>query len=114
MEIAPIRSNTSADIVFQFVSRCREGYYLSLCHFPYGCEINEYTTYSIQEDIESEKRGYYEQLVKHLLPCSIFKYELTTIKENYTLHDDFLYTETRNAYIDLQDDLESIISLNGK
>ena len=114
MEIAPIKSNSSEDIVFQFVSSCKEGYYLSLCHFPHGCEINAYTTYSIHQDEESEQRGYYEQLVKHLLPCSIFKYELSSMTGNFSLYEEFFYTETRTGYMDLQDELESITSINGK
>ena len=113
-QIALIKSNSSEDIVFQFVSSCKRGYYLSLCHFPHGCEINAHTTYSIHEDKESEERGYYETLVKHLIPCSIFKYELTTMANNFTLQEDFLYTEVKTAYMDLQDELKSIISVNGK
>lgn len=114
LEIAPIKSNSSEDVVFRFVSSCQEGYYLSLCHFPNGCKTNTFTTYSIHKNEKSEKRGYYEQLVKHLIPCSIFKYELRTMQRNFTLYEDFLYTETRNDYMDLQDELESIISINGK
>lgn len=113
-EIAHIKSNLIEDVVFQFVSSCKDGYYLSLCHFPHGCKINAFTTYSIHKDEESEKRGYYEQLVKHLIPCSIFKYELTTMPSNLTLYEEFLYTETRNGYMDLEDELKSIISINGK
>ena len=36
------------------------------------------------------------------------------MQSNFTLYEDFLYTETRNDYMDLQDELESIISINGK
>ena len=33
---------------------------------------------------------------------------------NFTLYEEFFNTETRTGYMDLQDELESITSINGK
>merc|ERR1712098_625187 len=72
-EVIPQKSMNSNDVVFQFAARCTDGYYLSLCHFPHGCQKNSHTSYKILKNNNSLARGYYEQLVQHLLPCSVFK-----------------------------------------
>ena len=113
-EVVPQKSAVNSDIALQFASRCIEGYYLSLCHYPQGCESGDYTTYTLFRDEESDERGYYEQLVKHLLPCSVFKYEIATITDNFTLYEKYLFTEadTNNFEMILED--IQLHSINGK
>ena len=113
-EVVPQMSTMNSDIALQFASRCTEGYYLSLCYFPQGCDSGEYTTYTLYSDDESNERGYYEQLVKHLLPCNVFKYEISAMPNNFTLYEHYLFTkaETTNFAI-IFEDIE-VQSYNGK
>ena len=113
-EVVPQKSAINSDIALQFASRCSEGYYLSLCHYPQGCEFGDFTTYTLYSDEDSNERGYYEQLVKHLLPCSVFKYEISTIPDNFTLYEESLFTEedTNNFEMILED--IKLNSFNGK
>ena len=92
-EVVPQMSTMNSDIALQFATRCTEGYYLSLCLFPQGCDSGKYTTYTLYSDDASNERGYYEQLVKHLLPCSVFKYEISAMPNNFTLYEHYLFTK---------------------
>ena len=92
-EIVPQKVEGSDDVIFQFVTKCSEAYFLSLCHFPHGCRSHQFTTYTIKNNEDSNKRGYYEQAVSHLLPCSVFKWEIADVPSNITLFEEFLFTE---------------------
>ena len=99
LDIRGLQLDNSSDIIVQFSSRCVPGYYFSLCHFPTGCDHNQYTTYKIVQDQEAENRGYYEQHVKHLLPCNIFKWEISTLPNNVTLYEDYMFTQAEEKLV---------------
>ena len=114
MEITTRETTGTQDVIFQFAPKCSDGYHLSFCHYPYGCEKNEYTTYTIFDEEKANERGYYEQLVKHFLPCSIFKWEISSFPDNFTLYEEYLSTSIGNHEKILTEELEEIISVNGQ
>ena len=113
-EVVPQKSINSNDVVFQFVARCTDGYYLSLCHFPHGCHKNSYTSFKIWNDENSNTRGYYEQLVQHLLPCSVFKWEISAIPNNISFFEEFLFTEFEESSFEFFLDSANVVSVDGK
>ena len=91
-EVRIDQQDGSEEAVIHFVSKCISGYYISICHFPIGCSINQFTTFTIMRNTQDEARGFYQHQVKYLLPCSIFKWEISSMTGNITLYEDFLFT----------------------
>ena len=45
------------------------------------------------QNAEKSSRGYYEQAVPALLPCSVFKWEVVAAQDNFSLFSEYLFTE---------------------
>ena len=52
------------------------------------------------ENVEKSRRGYYEQVVSSLLPCSVFQWENMSAENNFTLSKDYLFTEVEMSKFD--------------
>ena len=92
-EVVPNKPAGISQTIFQFVDRCADKYFLSICLFPDHCEKAQYATYTITQDEEKSSRGYYEQAVPALLPCSVFKWEVMAGGNNFSLFREYLFTE---------------------
>eukprot|EP00092_Neocalanus_flemingeri_P029036 GFUD01031522.1.p1 GENE.GFUD01031522.1~~GFUD01031522.1.p1 ORF type:complete len:2660 (+),score=730.01 GFUD01031522.1:322-8301(+) len=92
-EVVPQKTVDTSQTIFQFADRCAPSYFLSVCLFPEHCDKSQYATYTIEENAEKSSRGYYEQAVPSLLPCSVFKWEIMSAQNNFSLFKEYLFTE---------------------
>ena len=93
VKVERVEGNNS--VIIQFSSRCVSGYDLSVCpDHRLARHQQDCQTFSIPSSEEGRRRGFYQQEVSQLPPCSVLRWEVTSTGPQLSLYQNFLLTGT--------------------